>query len=174
MSDITQDELKSVLHYAPETGVFTHLRTISSGIKPGNVAGSTHHRGYVYIQINKRRYPAHRLAWLYVNGCFPDKQIDHINGNRDDNRIANLRLASNSQNQQNTATRHDNRTGRRGVVWMSGAGRQKRWRAEIKANGKYSCIGYFQTFEEAVAAREAAEAELHPFRTARAALEERT
>lgn len=169
MSDITQERLKELLCYCPETGVFTWLKTSSTRVKPGMVAGSVL-RGYVRIDIGGKRYPAHRLAWMYVYGRFPDTQIDHINGIKGDNRIANLRPATNAENQQNVGLKRNNTSGIIGVH-MDPRGRKKQWVASIKVNGRTKTLGYFSSAEEAIAARQSAEKQYHPFRNAaRAAL----
>ena len=91
--ELTQDYLKSILHYDPDTGVFTWLKKLSNNTKVMGVAGTIAQDGYVKIRINSQGYPAHRLAWFYFYGTFPQEQLDHINLNRSDNAIKNLRIA---------------------------------------------------------------------------------
>ena len=79
---ITQSELKNILHYNQDTGVFTW-------IKNSIVAGTVEKKGYIAIKINRKSYKAHRLAWLYIYGNFPKEQIDHLNGIKNDNCINN-------------------------------------------------------------------------------------
>lgn len=97
---------------------------------------------------------SHRLAWLYTYGHWPIDQIDHINGIRDDNRICNLREVNNQQNQMNAKKRFDNTSGKTGVCYFS---RDNNWRSTIVFKGKSHHLGYFETKEEAILAREEAE-----------------
>ena len=93
MNTLTQAELMHYLEYDPETGVFTG--------RYGQEVGHQSVKGYVYVMVGERRFFAHRLAWLYVHGEMPRVRIDHDNGKRDDNRILNLRPATNQQNNWN-------------------------------------------------------------------------
>jgi len=120
----------------------------------GSVAGCTDRDGYLKVCIKSRFYRLHRLAWLYIYGTWPKNQIDHINRNRSDNRICNLRDVTNQQNMCNAGTYNTNTSGRAVVYWDK---RDSRWRACIVNKGKYLSLGYFKTFDEAVAARLAAE-----------------
>lgn len=160
---MTQDELTELLSYNPETGVFTRKKWRSSNAVAGAIAGTAHTKGYIAIWVNGRRHMAHRLAWLYMYGELPEKQIDHINRNKADNRIANLRLADNSENQQNVATTRNNKSGAVGVFWNR---RHNRWFSNIVVNRKPIHLGSFTDFDEAVAARKQAEGRYHPFKRA--------
>jgi len=152
---ITQEELKSVLKYDQETGRFTWLVPRRSGsIKAGTEAGSVTNQGYVHVQIGRMRYLAHRLAWLYTYGFFPENSIDHINRKRDDNRLENLREVSNSCNIRNSKSRINNTSGVRGVCWDKAS---QRWQADIKVNGKKIGLGRNECFVEVVAHRLAGE-----------------
>ena len=150
---ITADELRSILHYDPLTGVFTHRKS-AGGRMAGSVAGSLDVDGYIKIGVLKRLYRAHRLAWLYVYGTWPKHDIDHINRNRSDNRICNLRDVTHQQNMCNAGDFSTNTSGRKGVYWDK---RDSRWRARFLLGDKYLSLGRFKTFDEAVAARVAAE-----------------
>jgi hypothetical protein len=145
---LTADQLRAVLHYDPDTGIFTRLIP-HAGLKQGDRAGGLRTDGYVVIRVRGEMFKAHRLAWLYMTGEWPDGYIDHINMVRADNRWSNLRLATWAQNQQNTARRSDNRSGFKGVGWHKDAGK---WCARIKLGGRTKHIGLFATPEEAHAA----------------------
>lgn len=157
---LTQERLKELLHYDPDTGVFT-WRITKRAAKQGAVAGHVSSKGYRHISVDRKLYLAHRLAWLYQTGCWPLDEMDHINRCRDDNRIANLREANRTINCQNTSLSKNNRTGHRGVGWHKSTGR---WRARIQAQGKMMALGYFDDIEHAVAAYSAAARIYHPTR----------
>lgn len=158
--DVTAERLHELLDYDLLTGTFTWRVAHRGTAKAGAVAGSPG-AGYVCIRIDGRRYLAHRLAWLYVHGGWPDTQVDHINGDPTDNRLANLRMATPAQNQQNQRrARADNKCGLLGVSLCRG-----RWQAEIRLNGKGIYLGRFDTPKQAHDAYLAAKARLHPFQT---------
>lgn len=115
-------------------------------------------QGYVRACVDGVLYYAHRLAWLHHHGEWPAEQLDHINGDRQDNRIANLRLASQLENHQNRKLQRNNVSGHPGVYFEKG-----RWRARIKVQQKYRHLGTFDTFEEARAARIFAKEAMHQF-----------
>jgi hypothetical protein len=157
---ITQERLKQVLHYAPDTGVFT-WKVGKRGCSAGSVAGHVCKRDkYRLIGVDTKLYFAHRLVWLYMYGSFPKNQIDHINRNRSDNRLSNLRDATNAQNSQNASLRKDSTSKVRGVHWYK---RRSKWQVYINVNGRRSFIGYFSDKSDAVAAYSAAARERHPF-----------
>lgn len=168
-TSLTADRLREVLDYCPETGIFRRRpgpHTLEKSGKPvGNLTGN----GYLKVLVDGKHYRAHRLAWLYVYGEFPSVDLDHINRIGLDNRIANLRLASDSENNQNRSMQRNNRSGYRGVHWNA---RDKCWHAQIQVNKKIRHLGSYRDPEAAYAAYCAAAAELHtcnPF--ARAAKE---
>lgn len=142
---ITQSELKEVLDYNPDTGVFIWLKSNGNRAKVGNVAGAKR-RGYIRIQIKEKMYSAHRLAYLYMTGNFPENFIDHINHIRDDNRWVNLRDATDSQNGANRPKFKNNTSGYKGVCWHK---RDKKWCAKIQYMKKSIHIGYYTTPQEA-------------------------
>ena len=128
-------ELHRLMSYDPETGVFTR-RVSRRGVKAkaGMVAGTLNKiHGYCYIQFLDAPKSAHRLAFLYMTGEWPEKQVDHINGVRDDNRWCNLRDVSRTENMRNTSIRSTNTSG---VVGVSYASRDKLWSAAISHKGK--------------------------------------
>lgn len=154
---LTAERVRELLHYDPETGVFTWRVNRGGGIKAGDIAGAIKPKGYriIWIAGNHR---AHRLAWLYVHGTWPKDQIDHINHIKDDNRIANLREVTNGQNMQNRPHQRNSPSGFKGVLGRTPSGR---WPAKIAANGKQYWLGMHDSPEEAYAAYCAAAARLH-------------
>ena len=153
---LTIERLRGLLNYAPETGVFTWI-VHASQMHIGDIAGSVNGSGYLQIDIDGQKYKAHRLAWLYATGAWPTAQIDHVNGQRDDNRISNLRDVSRSVNIQNLRkARSDNKSGLLGV-----SANGNRWQAQINVGGKKRQIGTFATPELAHAAYLDAKRELH-------------
>lgn len=148
--------LKSLYTYDPLTGYF-RLTSSRGGHPAGKAAGTMSNHGYLIIGVDRVRHPAHRLAWLYVHGYWPPAYIDHINRNRADNRIANLRMATQSQNNVNSAIRSDNSTGHKGVVFDAGRGR---FRAYIVQKGKQKHLGRFRLFEDACSAYDRAASEM--------------
>ena len=152
-SNITQELLKEKLTYNHKSGLF-YWNYTKRRITKGELAGSDIGNGYIGIQINKKRYLAHRLAWLYMTGTFPEKCIDHINHITDDNRWENLREVTVIENQQNASKRVDNKSGVTGVIWSK---RDNRWTAQITVDKKRVHLGSFVEFSEAVNARKNAE-----------------
>ncbi|MFM8899174.1 MAG: HNH endonuclease signature motif containing protein [Burkholderiales bacterium] len=145
-------ELKQWLSYEPETGVFRWLKPPKPGIKVGAVAGSITRNGYRRIQICGRSYRANRLAWMFSHGVEPVWLVDHIDGNRANDRIANLRDVSAATNSQNRhGAQLNNKTGILGVCKVG-----KGYRASIQVNGVKRHLGTYPTPELASAAREAA------------------
>lgn len=114
------------------------------------------------MNLDGRLYLAHRLAWFYVHGVWPSQQIDHINRCRTDNRLVNLREATSSENCQNRPLQRNSTSGHTGVTWNATL---LKWHARISLGGKRRHIGWYHTKEEAIKARKAAEASLHPYRT---------
>lgn len=149
---LTQERLKQLFRYTPKTGRFTRLCSQPS-VNAGDVAGCLQ-RGYVKIGIDGKVYNAHRLAWLYVNGEFPENQIDHVNGVRDDNRICNLRDVTNIENHKNQKTPVNNTSGVIGVSWIKGS---KKWRSKIGKEFMQIRLGEFTDKFEAICARKSAE-----------------
>ena len=149
------EELQKVLSYDPETGVFTWKARQSRRV--GAVAGRIHSTGYREIKVNYVVWHAHRLAWLFETGEDPGAYtVDHINRNKDDNRIQNLRLATPSQQQGNKDLQLNNTSGFRGVCWHKAS---KKWKAQLRINGKQTYLGLFTTKEEAAEAYQKAAAD---------------
>ena len=144
---MTADRLRAVLNYNPLTGDFTRLTRAARRTKIGEVAGSVNNEGYRHIAIDGRSYKAHRLAWLYMIGGWPTDMIDHIDADRDNNRFANLREASRSQNLANSKPNRRGKTLPKGIVFDG-----SRWRARIQRDKKSHFVGSFKTEAAAVAA----------------------
>lgn len=154
VSDLTQARLKELVSYDPDTGIFIWIKKANRNILTGSVAGSVNSQGYWRIQIDQKSYRAHKLAWLYIFGEFPNGILDHKNRDKLDNRISNLRSVSSSINNQNCKIRKNNTSGSTGVHLDKS--RQK-WVSYVNIDSKHKHIGYFNTIEEAIAARKAAE-----------------
>jgi hypothetical protein len=135
---LTQEKLKSLIHYDLQTGIFTR---IGRNYKKTGALKST---GYIDLFVQKKSYKAHRLAWLYVTGSFPEFELDHINKNKSDNRFVNLRIATRQQNIQNTKIRKDNSSGYRGVYFCK---QTKKWRARAYWNKKSISLGLHDSKE---------------------------
>jgi hypothetical protein len=158
---LTADRMRELLHYDPETGIFRY--NVSKGpARRGDVAGTIGNHGYVQIRVRGKKQLAHRLAWLYVHGVWPAELLDHINRDKTDNRIANLRECDQTHNMQNKAIYKSNSSGCIGVTWLRSEGK---WLARITANKRRRVLGLFTEFADAVAARRRAESLLHPFST---------
>ena len=155
---ITQKRLHETVSYDPNTGVFTN-KICRRPCVVGKVLGTLDKKGYVKIGIDKKIYSAHRLAWLYVYGKFPDYQIDHINGTRDDNRIENLRDVQSQLNTQNQQKAPKNSsTGKLGVSWSQ---QKNKFRASIVVDSKQIHIGFFDDKDKASQAYFKAKEKLH-------------
>lgn len=147
-----QAYLKRILHYCPLTGVFTWLETRGLGGRgavAGMVAGTSISTRYVSIRIDGTRYQAHRLAWLYATGAFPPGDIDHVNGVRNDNRLANLRAATRVQNSANRGVNRNNTTGVKGVTFRQ---RTRRYEVRLECAGRRRYVGGYPTLAAAKAA----------------------
>lgn len=155
---MNQTYLKSILHYDPETGLFT-WRQRKGNSKVGFVAG-TIANGYVQIRIDKQSYLGHRLAWLYMTGNLPENQIDHRNMIRSDNSWVNLRNATSGENHQNRTKNSNNKSGYLGASPHKDTGK---FLATIKVNRVGYNLGLFDTAKEAHEAYKLAKRELHKF-----------
>jgi len=155
-SNITQDLLKELLNYNRDTGVFTWKVNRGRNAKAGDVAGSKNSKGYMQIKISSKLYQSHRLAWLYEYGEFPEIGIDHINHNKEDNRIENLTIKSQLENCKNQSLVKNNTSGVCGVTYRKDV---NKWVAQIRANREYKFLGIFEDKEDAIKARKEAEIE---------------
>lgn len=153
---ITQQELKQLIHYDPETGDFT-WKVNRGKAAPGKLAGHIcfkNTKQYRIIGVNGRIDRAHRLAWLYMTGSWPTDEIDHINGDGTDNRWVNLRQVDRQENCRNMRIHNHNTSGVAGVSWRH---QRSSWRAYIMIDNKQKNLGHFTDFFEAVCARKSAE-----------------
>ncbi len=146
--ELSVDRLRAVLNYDPNTGVF-YFRFPRGNRSAGAVAGSPNSLGYIMLNIDGQKYHAHRLVWLYVHGRWPTHQIDHIDCDPSNNRLMNLREATQSQNNRNGRLRRNNSSGLKGAYFFK---RDQRWMSAIRVDGRQLHLGYFETKEEAHAA----------------------
>lgn len=156
MPELTQSELKKLIHFNPDAGTFTWIRRDgdSRAIKifnakfAGKEAGVTCPRGYRYVRFRAFGFfLVGRLAWLYVNGSWPAEEIDHINGDPSDNRIANIRAATRSENASNRGRHRNNKSGFKGVTK-----KREKWTACVRVRNVRYRLGTFNTAEEAYTA----------------------
>lgn len=146
------EKAASLVNYDPETGVF-RWAVSRCGCHAGDLAGDSRD-GYWRIRIKRKAWRAHRLAWFITYGEVPNRGIDHINRNRSDNRMVNLRLASSQENSRNLPLSKANKTGITGVFWNRSKGK---WEAKIKVHYKDVLLGRFNNLFEACCARRSAE-----------------
>jgi hypothetical protein len=158
VADISIDRLREVLVYDPETGIFTWKEKIAKKVVVGKEAGRRRPDGYCRIRLFGVEYYAHRLAVAHHTGEWPVGDLDHANLDRSDNRIANLRLATRSQNQANHPRKSTNTSGFKGVGYFKPS---NLWRARIVKDGKLTYQAYFRTKEDAYAAYCQKALELH-------------
>lgn len=149
----TQERLKSIINYDPHTGFFTWLDRESwppevRKRRSGKVAGN-HSHGYIVIGVDGVQYPAHRLAWIYINGDIGSLQIDHKDMNRSNNKLENLRIASTQEQRFNSRKYTTNKSGHKGVSCYK---KTSKWQAQIQVNKKQIFLGIYETPEEAHAA----------------------
>jgi len=161
-SELTAEQLREVLDYDPATGEFRWKRSRYAQ-RIGTLAGSTLPAGYRTLVVNRSQYLAHRLAWLFMTGSWPEHTVDHRNGRRDDNRWHNLRHATMGENSQNKRRALRRNTG--GLLGVSFCSERGNWRAMIMANGKSHYLGRYPTKEEAHEVYLKAKERLHPFQT---------
>jgi hypothetical protein len=160
------EAVRQLLEYDPTTGEFTWIKREGDtrGVHiwntrfAGKMAGRISSYGYREIAISSRLYKAHRLAWIYMTGEWPTDQIDHIDGDRLNNRLVNLRPATREQNAHNCRRHRDNKTGFKGVAFYKPTGK---FHAVIASYGKKFSLGYFPTPEDAHAAYCIAAKRLH-------------
>lgn len=149
---ISESRLKEMLHYDPVSGVFT-WKVDRSRTKAGCIAASKTGKGYLTVMIDGKRHSLHRLAFIFMGEPEPPEFVDHINGDRADNRWANLRTATMTQNARNQRRHSTNTTGLPGVIWDQ----RTRWRAYAYLDGRYLALGRYHTLLDAAAARKSFE-----------------
>lgn len=157
MTTLTQERLKELLNYDPETGVFTWKVRPARRVQIGDAAGHFGTHGYRYLKLKQIRYCEHRLVWFYVHGVWPKHEIDHIDGDKANNRIANLRDVTRSVNVQNRRSAQGNNLCGFLGVQLNG----KNWSARIQTDGQVLRLGTFGTPEEAHQVYLAAKRKLH-------------
>lgn len=156
MSELTAERLRAILDYNPESGEFTWKKrpitefataracSVWNARYQGTKAGSPSSTGHVLLSIGSRKYCAHRVAWLYVNGAWPCEVIDHKDGNQANNALANLRICDQSLNNANQRLRRDSTFGMKGVCQVG-----QRYAAQIHVRGKHVHLGMFDSPEQA-------------------------
>lgn len=158
MTTITQERLRELLDYNPDSGVFRWRVSLGSKVK-GAMAGCPTSAGYLRVRADGRLYYLHRLAFLFVNGRMPPEHVDHINGDVADNRLSNLREVSRQTNMQNRRrARSGNAAGLIGAQFRRDTGR---WHSKIRVGGTYLHLGYFDTPQQAHEAYIAAKRKHH-------------
>lgn len=160
INDLSFEEVDALLAYDPGTGVLTWRVDRGRLAKAGSAAGAVNSHGYLNLKVHGKNYKAHRLAWLLHTGSWPSQHIDHIDGDRANNRIDNLRECSSAENHQNLGKSPKNTSGVTGVSVHKQTGR---WQAKITLDGKQIYLGLFETIEEAAAARAEAKQRFHQF-----------
>lgn len=150
---LTYERLHEVLDYDLDTGFLVWIKPNSNRVKVGDIAGSKSH-GYINVTVDGKKYRAHRLAWFFVKGYFPENDIDHIDRVRYHNWIDNLREASLSCNMRNTGNPKNNTSKIKGVSWNKAL---NKWSSQIKIYSKKKHLGYYKHFHNAVCARLAGE-----------------
>jgi hypothetical protein len=156
---LTAELLNELFVYFPETGKLVARHTMGTGRayhKVGEEVGTLNPNGYRQVTIGRRKNSTHRLIWFLVTGKWPDHEIDHLNGVKDDNRWDNLRDITHRENVCNKRMYSNNESGCTGVSWHKG---DNRWQASIRQNGKLRYIGCFDSLEEAIKARQQAQEE---------------
>lgn len=151
---LTADRLRELVDYDPETGAFVWIVKSRPACRVGDPCGRISRQGYHEIGLDYVLHRANRLAWLYMTGEWPDRDVDHINRNKSDNRWANLRLATRSQNSANVSiAQRRNTSGYLGVTFDKS---RDKWRAQIRIKGRKVNLGRFACPIEAAKAHDAA------------------
>lgn len=141
--------LKEALSYDKTTGLWTALINRGSRVKAGSIVGIFRKDGYIELNLDKKPYLSHRLAWFYVKGIWPEHDIDHKDLDSSNNKWTNIRLATRQQNNANSKTHKNNTSGSKGVSFIK---KTKRWRAYIRVNYKFIHLGTYPTLNKAASA----------------------
>ncbi len=155
---ITAERLRELLIYDPDTGAFTRRMMLIGRCPVGSIAGSKNRLGYQQLILDHQSYLAHRIAWLYMYGRWPQGELDHVNGNRSDNRLSNIREATRGNNRANSGVGKNNKSGLKGAYWHVAA---QRWSSSITVDGSKRWLGLFDTAEAAHAAYASAAKTFH-------------
>lgn len=157
----TAERIREVFDYLPESGTLVWKHKTGRRVVIGSTAGHITPFGYISVAVDRIKYQAHRLIWLHQYGCWPSGDVDHINGNRSDNRLENLRDVSRRVNLQNRRdAMHKSASGLLGVTFRPN--RKSKWVAEIVVDGVKKYIGAYSTKEEAHAAYISFKRVVHP------------
>lgn len=157
---LTYERAHERLRHDSESGELIWKVDFWKKVKAGKVAGDRYRNGYRRVCIDSQDYLAHRVVWLMAYGEWPEAEIDHINGVRDDNRLNNLRLATSAQNKQNVGLKSNNKSGFQGVTWFKKA---RTWRADIAKDHVKHYLGRFDTAAKADEFRDLVKFHLHTF-----------
>lgn len=161
MKRLTWKRLNYLLEILPESGnvLWKNPPGLRGSFLVGKPAGCFRHKlKYVHICLDRKIYKRHRLIWFFVHKRWPINDIDHINGNKQDDRLCNLREATRSQNMFNSKLKRNNSSGRKGIVWDK---RRLKWRVRMVVKQNEIYVGRFDSFNEALAARVIAEQKHH-------------
>jgi hypothetical protein len=144
------ERVRELFVYDRATGILRWAVAKGSRVKAGDVAGTLNNKGYLTVQINGGRYQVHRVVWVLLHGAWPANEIDHVNGDKADNREQNLREASNAENHRNRGVAVNSTTRITGVYWNQRLGK---WQAAITFEGNRIHLGVFADRNDAIAAR---------------------
>lgn len=153
-NELTQERLKEIIEYDKNTGIFKWKVNRGRNAKIGDIAGSKNGHGYMQIKISRKIYQSHRLAWLYEYGVLPEIGIDHINHNKEDNRIENLTIKNQQENCKNLSLVKNNTSGVCGVTYRKNV---DKWVAQIGVDMEHIFLGIYENKEDAIKARKEAE-----------------
>lgn len=151
------DYYRQFVTYDPDTGLFRRLKP-GGKAKVGDVTGWAHNAGYVAITVQNNDVLAHRLAWLLMTGEWPSGVVDHIDGNRKNNKWSNLRDCTHAENCRNRGAGKNSKSGIKGVSWHKAS---RKWRVQVGIGGRNVNVGYFDDIEQARTARDAATTRYH-------------